>query len=251
MGHPAVPVVLLHGVGLDRSMWDGLADELTSRTERPVVAVDLPGHGAQPALQAAVALDDLVDDVAARLPERMHLVGFSVGALVAARLARRHPGRAETLTCVSSVCERTPEQSRSVRDRLEAAREDFPASAEASIRRWFPESTGVSAKHIQATRRVLLANDVTSYLRVYEVFATADQQVAEDAEHLTMPVLAVTGSEDPGSTPEMTAKLSRRAPDGRSHVVDGARHMLPVERPDELTGILLTFFEERNDERHD
>ncbi|GAB3711321.1 alpha/beta fold hydrolase [Nocardiopsis nanhaiensis] len=244
MTETAVPIALLHGVGLDTSMWGPLVDELARRTDRPVVAIDLPGHGSEPVLPEAVTLDGLADDVAERLPARMHLVGFSVGALVAERLASRRPDRIETLTCVSSVYERTPVESQSVRDRLDTATRDFHASVEASIRRWYPEGTPVSEEQVEATRSVLLSNDTASYLRVYEVFATADQQVAEDLAGLAMPVLAVTGSEDPGSTPAMTESIARTVPDGRGVVVDGARHMLPTECPQELADTILTFLDE-------
>ncbi|GAA1176110.1 alpha/beta fold hydrolase [Nesterenkonia xinjiangensis] len=247
----AVPIVLLHGVGLDSSIWRDLEEAITAGSCRTVTAIDLPGHGSQPPLGGSVTLDDLVDDVAARVPDRMHMVGFSVGALIAARLVRRDPGRAATLTCVSSVYDRSPEQVSAVGERLHHAARDFPGSVEASLQRWFPTGTPVSSDRVEDVRRVLLANDVSSYLRVYEVFATADKQIIQDVPQLEVPVLAVTGSEDSGSTPEMSRRLADAAEDGRAVVVEGIRHMLPLEHPEHLAETLITFLDDRTGACHD
>ena len=56
-----------------------------------VVTPDLPGHGARPPAPAGVTLADLADGVAAEIPPGSHLVGFSLGALVAQHLARTGP----------------------------------------------------------------------------------------------------------------------------------------------------------------
>ena len=236
------PIVLLHGVGLDSSMWAEFREELSRQTNRTIVTLDLPGHGTRPPLDRKVSLDDLADDVEGRLPSSAHLIGFSVGALIAQRIARRRPKQTPTLTCISSVWRRNAQEKESVQSRMAAAAQDFPSSVEASLRRWFPPGTAVSQRHITTTREVLLGNDVISYLRVYEVFANADSEVAEELKDLPMPVLAVTGAEDPGSTPTMTRNLAAAVQNGQAHIVHGARHMLPVERPDELTRIIQSFY---------
>jgi pimeloyl-ACP methyl ester carboxylesterase len=73
------------------------------------------------------------------------------------------------------------------------------------------------------------------------VFATADAEVGTELSRIAVPALAVTGENDPGSTPEMTRRLAAALPDCRAVVVLGARHMLPVERPRELVDCLTTF----------
>lgn len=239
------PVVLLHGVGLDSSMWDGLiVDGALWLAGREVLALDLPGHGHEPPLRRPLTLAEMAADIARRLPPRAHLVGFSLGALIAQELAARIPERVLSLVCVSSVCQRSEEEAAAVARRLDTARDDFEASAEAAVQRWFPESTRVSADQIEQVRRVLLANDRESYLHAYEVFATGDRQVAESLPLITAPTLAVTGSDDPGSTPDMTLRLSRQVPSARTVIVEGARHMLPVEQPEQLARLITEFLDE-------
>ncbi|MEV7646822.1 alpha/beta hydrolase [Arthrobacter sp. NPDC089319] len=246
-----LPIVLLHGVGLDRSMWEQLGELLGESSGRTVLALDLPGHGARPRLEQPVSLADLADDVASRLPGRAHLVGFSLGALVAQHLARFRPELVASLTSVSSVCRRTPQEAASVASRLENAAADFPGSVNASIERWFPAGSGTDAGTVDGIRRTLLANDRQSYLHAYRVFATADAEIGAELGAIAVPSLAVTGDQDPGSTPEMTRRLGEAIPAARTAVVPGTRHMLPVQRPAELARLITDFLNESSHDPHD
>jgi pimeloyl-ACP methyl ester carboxylesterase len=249
-------VVLLHGVGLDHTMWDAVRTRIT----QPTVALDLPGHGGQPPLREPQSLADLAEDVLARLPQvsgtpgAVHLVGFSLGALIAQHIARFHPERVATLACVSSVCRRTPEEAAAVEARLAAASDDFAASVAGSIERWYPTGSGstgssVPAETIAATERVLLANDVASYLHAYAVFARGDREIAPQLGGITVPTLAITGELDPGSTPDMSRRLAAAVPGARAQIVPGARHMLPVEDAPALAAALTDFIAQVSNDR--
>lgn len=236
---PTAPIVLLHGVGLDRTLWDAFASTLDAET----IAVDLPGHGAEPPLRTAQTLAALADDVLRRLPDvAVHLVGFSLGALIAQQIAVQHPDRVLTLTCVSGVCRRTDAERAAVQSRLDSARADFAASVQASLERWYPAGSDVSPETIAQTRRTLLANDVESYLHAYAVFAQGDAQI--DLGRIGCPALAITGELDPGSTPAMSRRFADAVPGARVVIVPGARHMLPVERPGALRTALTKLISE-------
>jgi (E)-2-((N-methylformamido)methylene)succinate hydrolase len=231
-------LVFLHGVGLDHSVWEPVAALLGDDVR--VVTPDLPGHGARPPVGPGVTLADLAEGVAADIPDGAHLVGFSLGAMVAQHLAIHRPELVATLTSVSSVCLRTPAERAAVLERLRTADTDVRASAEASLRRWY-DGTDVDAESIARTERTLLANDPGSFVNSYRVFATADAELGPNLGRIAVPALAVTGECDPGSTPEMTRRLAAAIPNCEAVVVPDARHMLPVERPAELVRILSTF----------
>jgi (E)-2-((N-methylformamido)methylene)succinate hydrolase len=160
---------------------------------------------------------------------------------VAQHLARYRPDLVATLTSVSSVCRRSPEERAAVLDRLQTAENNFSASASASLRRWF-DHTDVDPEQVRRTEATLMANDAASFLHCYRVFATADAEI--ELDRIPVPALAVTGENDPGSTPEMARRLAAAMPDCRAVIVPGARHMLPVERPRELVDCLSTFIGE-------
>lgn len=240
----STPIVLLHGVGLDHTMWDPFIHAVRQFTDRPVVAIDLPGHGGQSPLLQEVGLAGLAEDVLLRIPEVSHLVGFSLGALVGQHVARFHPDRVSSLTSVSSVCQRTASEATAVANRLEMGARDFPGSVEASIQRWYPEGSGVSPELVAATRATVNANNVSSYLHAYRVFATGDAVIGPELAHIQVPAFAVTGELDPGSTPEMTRRLGEAIPGCRTAVVPGARHMLPVQETNELARLVTGFIDE-------
>lgn len=228
-------LVLLHGVGLDHTVWEPLEAVLADRFE--VIAPDLPGHGTAPRVAEGTTLADLAGEVAAVVPEQAHLVGFSLGALVAQHLAIHRPELVATLTSVSSVCRRTEAERAAVLDRLAVAERDLAASTSASIDRWFT-GTAVAPEWVERTRATLAANDRDSFLRCYRVFATGDAEVGPDLGRITAPALAITGDEDPGSTPEMTHRLAGAIPGCRAEVVPHTRHMLPLERPGALAAAI-------------
>ena len=237
--HGAGPdLVLLHGVGLDRSMWERCLPALTERHR--VTVVDLRGHGTSPRAASGVSLRELAADVAALLHGPAHLVGFSLGALVAQQLALEQPELTSSLTLVSSVAGRSTEERTAVLRRRERARENFAASAQAAVERWLsPEWRAREPELARSVLTTLLDNDRTSYLACYDVFATADAELWPRLPDITAPTLAVTGAEDPGSTPAMSRSLAARIPTTRALIVPGARHLLPLERPRELSDAVL------------
>jgi pimeloyl-ACP methyl ester carboxylesterase len=241
MGALEPRIVLLHGVGLDRSMWE----TFQAVCDRPTLALDLPGHGAQPPLREPQTLATLAQDVMSRLPEGpVHLVGFSLGALIAQYVARFAPAKILTLTSVNSVCRRTAEESEAVARRLDTAGTEFAEGVDLAIERWFPKaSTTVPVERIAAVRQVLAGNDIQSYLHAYRVFAHGDQEIGPELGDITAPALAITGSDDPGSTPEMSHRLGRAMPDCRVVVVPHARHMLPIENAPALAEALSTLID--------
>ncbi len=239
-------VVLLHGVGLDHAMWDRLVPALAE--DHRVTTVDLRGHGASGPATPGTSLGDLagdvlevVDTVGAR---RVHLVGFSLGALVAAHLAAHHQDRVATLSLVSSVAQRTPREQEAVRLRLQAAQTDLDRTVDAAVERWFDDAWRQREPELVAdVLRTMLGNDPTTSLACYTVFAVGDQEVGPLLGDITAPTLAITGSDDPGSTPDMSHRLAAAIPDAHAVVVEGARHLLPLERPDELAAALTKHFE--------
>ncbi|MGW0630624.1 alpha/beta fold hydrolase [Streptomyces sp. NPDC002758] len=97
------PLVLLHGIGHHRQAWDPVVDILAA--EREVIAVDLPGFGASPALPDGMAYDlPTTNTVLGALFEaldldRPHVAGNSLGGLLALELGRER--RARSVTALS------------------------------------------------------------------------------------------------------------------------------------------------------
>lgn len=243
------PLLLLHGVGLDHQMWERC---LPALGEHRVLLPDLRGHGQSPPAPPEVSLFDLADDVAGHLDGPTHVVGFSLGALVAQRLAATDPTHVRSLTLVSSVADRSSAERAAVQQRLQRAASDFPASVAAAVERWFsPTWQRQEPDLVQQIRDRLASTEVGSYLHCYRVFAEADLAVAPLLPSITAPTLVMTGEHDSGSTPAMAERLAAAIPSTRSVViVAGARHLLPLESPDEVTQPLLALISEVDNHEH-
>lgn len=241
------PIVLIHGVGLDRAMWAAQVRALADLG--PVLTYDMLGHGQTPARLDRVRLADFRDQLAALLTylsvRDCRLVGFSMGSLVARAFATRWPERVERLALISTVFSRNMEARAAVRARYRSvAREGIAAAVEPALARWFtPAYAAAHPEAIDAIRRRLLANDPTGYLIAYGVFIMADLETSEALARIACPSLVMTGSDDPNSTPEMTVKLARELRNARALVLPGRRHMMPIEAADEVNAVLLDFLQ--------
>ncbi len=93
-------LALLHGWGLNGAVWQHLAFELAEH--HTLHLVDLPGHGLSGDI-AANTLDAMTDAVAAVLPEKTNVLGWSLGGQVALNLAHRHPRQIDKLILVATT----------------------------------------------------------------------------------------------------------------------------------------------------
>ncbi len=238
------PLVLIHGVGLDRTMWGGVIRCLSGRLD--CTAFDMPCHGeaGMPAGEIALAtfanaLANIVDGVDG-LPV---IVGFSMGAMVAQRFALDRPGALRGLVLMNAVFDRDEHQRAAILQRLATVERDGPAGmAESAIERWFTrEFRDGSPEIVDAVRRRLLANDPAAYLAAYRVFATADAELAREAGRIACPTLAMTAEHDINSTPAMSRALAQAIPDARALVLGGLAHGAPIEAPERVADAIFDF----------
>ena len=229
----APTVLLVHGVGSDHTAWDAVAAELTAHAT--VVRYDLRGHGRSAVGTLPYSLDDFVADhveLMARLGiGRAHLVGFSLGGLIAQAVAIRHPELVDRLAVIGAVAGRTDAERERALTRLEDARRTGPAgTSAASAARWF--TTGFVERHPDAVARNLRRmadTDAAAYAAAYEVLATND--LADELARVGAPTLAMTGEHDVGSPPHMSEMIAERVPNGRVVILDGHKHGVLDEAP--------------------
>ncbi|WP_334183154.1 alpha/beta fold hydrolase [Novosphingobium sp.] len=241
------PVILIHGVGLSQAMWG--AQKAALKHAYRVITLDMLGHGGSTAPAADAGLDDYADQVAALMDrlgvEKAILVGFSMGALVARAFALRFPGRLSGLVLLNGVFNRSEDVRATILGRVDEVRQAGPAAnSEAAIERWFtPEFRAAEPGYIADLRAHMAGNDHHGYLTSYGLFASQDNFGADRLGEIAVPTLVATGEFDVGSTPEMTRELAARIPGAKAQVVADARHMMPVEMPEETNALLLGYLD--------
>mgnify|MGYP001811634851 CR=1 FL=1 len=230
-------VVMIHGVGLRAEAWNRQIEALEPFLR--VIAIDMPGHGdSAPLKEAAPALSDFSDALAAALTEPALVFGHSMGAMIALDLAIRFPDRLRGVAALNAVFNRSAAASKAVQARAENLDGTSRVDPAGTLLRWFGD---VDSPEKEACRMWLCGMDPSEYRKAYHVFATEDGPRRDDLSALTCPVLFATGSSEPNSTPEMTREMASLTPRGRSEIVDGATHMMPMTHADEVNPILLEF----------
>ncbi|MEY2582977.1 MAG: (E)-2-((N-methylformamido)methylene)succinate hydrolase [Ilumatobacteraceae bacterium] len=240
----AIPLILIHGVGLDHMMWQGVVAALPHRR---TITYDIIGHGRAHKPAGPYSLSMFVDqlsDIVDALGGEVDLVGFSMGALVAQRFASSAGGPGiHRMVLLNGVHRRSPAERQAIVDRVAEVRAGgFAATVEPALERWFtPEFRKEHPVEVAEVRRRLLANDVRAYADAYEVFATADAEVSSRVDEISSPTLVATGSDDQRSTPAMAAALAQSLPNGHSIVLPGLRHLSPIEAPGEVAALVDEF----------
>jgi (E)-2-((N-methylformamido)methylene)succinate hydrolase len=237
------PVMLIHGVGANLSSWEDIVPALAEHFT--VVRFDLRGHGRSGHIGGRCTLDDFVQDVVDVLTvcgiTNAHIVGFSLGGLIAQCLAITHPEMVDRLVLLSAVAGRTPDEQARMRERVAVLREQgIEAISGPSQHRWF--TPAFVARHPDLVRKrmeELHKNHRPSYLAAYTAFATSD--LGDRLHMITHPTLIATGEHDAGSNPRMARFMHEQIRGARLHILRGLRHSVLVEAPEQVATLVLGF----------
>jgi 3-oxoadipate enol-lactonase len=236
-------VVLIHGVGADGASWDDIAPALTPRFT--VIRLDLRGHGRSGHIEGALALGDFAQDVVDVLDAagvaQAHVVGFSLGGMIAQALALDHAARVDRLVLLSAVAGRTEQERARVRERLEILRtQGIGAITGAAQDRWF--TAGFIERHPDLVRQrmeQLQGNHAPSYAAAYTVFSTSD--LGERLHDIRKATLVATGEHDVGSNTRMARFMQEQIPGAALQILPGLKHSVLVEAPETIGAMVLAF----------
>ena len=243
-------LVLLHGGGQNAHTWDTVALAL----ERPLLAIDLPGHGHSDwrddhdysPVTSAPAVSAAIDELA---PEARLLVGMSLGGVTAIRVAAQRPDLARRLAVVDvtpGVDETKaepiiaflsgPERFKSFDEILERTVQFNPTRTVSSLRR------GVlhNAKELPDGSWTWRYDPVRAWKDI-ERPAVTFVNLWDDVEAIKSPLLLIRGGLSGVVTDDDVAELRRRKPDAEVVTVDGAGHSIQGDKPVELAAILEQF----------
>ncbi len=256
-------VVLLHGGAQNAHTWDTVVLALG----RPVLAIDLPGHGHSDwRADGGYTPLNMADDVAAMIERHaappVHLVGMSLGGLTSMMVAARHPDLVASLTMVDITPGVNSEKTKAITDFVDgpqsfAAFDDLlartmehnPTRSESSLRRGILHNAHQledgswewrydRGSHARATETGDLEN--TDAERIARLAGLWDEFASVRA-----PLMVVRGSLSPVVDDDDVAESRRRQPDVRVEVIDGAGHSIQGDRPVELAALLADWFSGR------
>lgn len=245
----APPLVFLHGVGLDLTWW---GDQFAAfGAEHDVIALDMPNHGLSGPMAGKpgfTRLAQMVADVLATLETGpAHIIGLSVGGMIAQTLALRHPACVQSLTLVGTLCI-FPEPVRdALRQRAAAARRHgMRHIAELTMQRWFPPHFhGRRPDVLDRANLSLHRQDAEFHASMWDMIAELD--LAAQISAITCPTLVITGEADPNAPPEAARQIANAIAGAELHTIPGIGHHPQIEAPETFNTLLRNFLKSQAD----
>ena len=217
------PVVLIHGGAVDGRFFKDTVPALADAFR--VITVDLWGHGRSPDRDGPFSLASFADDVAAVIERvaagRAHVLGHSIGSVVAMDLAMRHPERVDRLIVASGGFDSSEEHI-----------PDIDAAVAGTVRFLGPTYGEVSPDgedHFAIVTR-----------KDFELSSREPRWTEADLANIGARTLVLSADDD--LTPlAHTVRLYLAIPDSELAVVPGTSHFFLQEKPEAANAIIRSF----------
>jgi 3-oxoadipate enol-lactonase len=228
------PYAFLHPLGADRRFWDPVRAQLDWQ---PSVALDLPGHGSAASQARDAGIEDFAAAVAAQLTAPAHVVGMSLGGVIAQQLALDRPDLVRSVVLVDTVPVYPAPMRQMWRERAETARRGGLSSlVEPMVEMWFSaELAAVGDQRVVQARQTFTDTDAEGYARSCDLLADVD--VSARLPALTVPAVVVCGQDDTPPFRDAARWMADAAGDGVVHWLPG-KHACAVEEPVKFAALL-------------
>jgi pimeloyl-[acyl-carrier protein] methyl ester esterase len=244
-GASALPLVCVHGWGMNLAVFDGLREALLDVESH---AIDLPGHGRSAWDPAHADFESQLEAVRAALPARCVLLGWSLGGKLAMEIARRDPQRVASLVLVSS----TPRFAQSVdwphgmnAGELEA----FSSLVDQDWRQTLSDfvwlqlrgsrNAAATQQRVEAALATHGAPHPDALRRDLELLGSED--LRSRVPLIAQPTLAIAGQNDRVTPPGATRWIAETLPDARFAEIPRAGHASFISHAGEFVDLIRPF----------
>jgi len=244
-------VVFLHGIGGNRTNW---RDQLSVfARDFHAVAWDARGYGDSDDYEGPLDFGNFADDLCRVLDHfdvtRAHLVGLSMGGMIALDFATRYADRVATLTLCDSLPGFTHLSEAQRAEFIRLRQEPLLAGKEPSD--MAPAvARSLLGKNPRAGSYERLVESMSalhkqSYLKTIAGSANYGRKL--DLESIAVPTHVVVGDEDTLTPPAMSREIARRIPEARLTIIEGAGHLSNIEQPEAFNRAVLDFLIEHRE----
>jgi len=240
-----IPLVFIHGVGLDHQMWK---PQTNSLNEYSTITYDLLGHGKTPFNKEEITLDDFSKQLLSVLDflkvDKCNLVGFSLGSLIALDFASKFQSRLKSLTVIGTTYKRTDNERALVVDRFNQAKLNKPISKQA-LKRWFSDEYLKTHPEVYNQFMKILNKEPkehSNFLKAYKLFAYHYDNL-EMIKRISTKTLIMTGADDSGSTVAMSKSLSSDLINSSFIEINNGKHLCSIECADDVNINIKNFID--------
>jgi 3-oxoadipate enol-lactonase len=236
-GGDATPIVFLHGVGSDKSVWRPQLEHFAK--ERRAIAFDYPGYGESDPAPEDTTRDDYAAAILSAMSElgvgRAHVCGLSLGGVVAIAIHAAAPDRCPSLILADTFASHP--DGAAIYQRSLAASDNLRVLAESRVDVLLaqPADSPVRSEVIETMARI----DPAGYRIGAEAVWLADQR--ERAAAIRVPTLVLCGAEDRVTPAALSMALMRLIPGAQFQAIERAGHLPNLERPDAFNTLVGAF----------
>lgn len=241
-------VLLIHGLGGTSNVWMPLMPQLARyRTVRP----DLPGSGRSARVEGPLSIDGFVQAMqrvcAALNIERAHVIGHSMGTIVAFHLAAAMPRLVRSLALFGPLLAPPDVARAGLTARGAKARSEGVAGMQAIADAIVQSATSGETRARQPAAVAMVRESVMrqcpdGYARSCDALAQAQPA---DAAAITCPTMMVSGDEDAIAPPQAVRQIGERISGARVEILPRCGHWTTIEKPVECNDALRRFYNRR------
>ncbi|GFE63046.1 3-oxoadipate enol-lactonase [Litoreibacter roseus] len=233
------PVVFANSLGTTHALWDQIIPLLPNGLR--LIRYDMRGHGGSDVPTGPYSMGALIRD-AERLLDHLQVrdcvfIGLSIGGMVAQGLATKRLDLVRGLVLSNTAAKMGTAQM--WQDRIDAIQKDGLAGiADSVMERWFSKRFRMSPE-VARWRQMLVDTPVDGYAGCCAAIAGTDFYTTTAG--LTLPTLAIAGSEDGASPPDLVRETQELIKGSRFQLIRGAGHLPCVEQPEVYADALTEF----------
>ncbi|WP_367431809.1 pimeloyl-ACP methyl ester esterase BioH [Snodgrassella alvi] len=241
--------LLIHGWGANHHIFDPFLASLPLPYQNHIQTPDLPGHGCAP-FDGTFDINTIADQLAAQLSEPAHVLGWSLGGMVAISLAARYPDRVATLCLTASLAKLLASsdypqglQKVSLHQMADKFRMDYPKYMQQFLQlQMLYADTGIQTGMHHLLPAICQYGAPVALNAALHALEQADLRPLLSSLHC--PVLLVYGGRDTITPPRMGEYLHQQLPQSEWHLLPQAAHTPFLSHPDEFARVLGRFWEQ-------
>ncbi len=233
-------MILLHAIGLDGNWWTAYVERFKSSFT--VVCPDLRGHGLSPHAWDLITLQDHANDIStliASLGGKAHVVGVSMGGMVAQEVALRFPEQIITLSLLSTMADLPDAARESVAARGTPLPDGMTSHIRETVRRWVGEKN-MNSNFAERCSIQLKRQNPNSWANNWRAISHID--TLSRLSSIRCRTLVATGSEDMSTPPSIAERIAnainQQSRQASVHTVPNAGHLGVFENPEPFLGLL-------------
>jgi 3-oxoadipate enol-lactonase len=236
------PVVFANSLGTDMRLWDAVIPLLPSNLR--IIRYDKRGHGLSSCPPAPYSMGALVSD-AEGLLDHLNVrdcvfIGLSIGGMIAQGLAVKRMDQVRAMVISNTAAKIGTTEMWS--DRIKAVQAGgVEALADTIMERWFSKQFRATPE-LKLWRNMLVRTPAEGYAGCSAAIAGTDFYTTTAS--LTLPTLAIAGSEDGSTPPDLVRETADLIKGSRFELIRRTGHLPCVEKPAEYASILTSFLKD-------